>query len=127
MILIKELFSDIASKEVNLDDALEVRLFQVYGDIEVWQRQLKVLREILTDENFTPRPKPPPKEEPEPEPEDSFDILDDEESIDYNNLPIIDLSTVPKEFQFLTDPFEALRDKYNLPKNETSSNQAPKK
>lgn len=37
--------------------------------------------------------------------------------IDHSDLPQMDLSTVPEEFKFLTEPFEALRAKYEFKKS----------
>lgn len=83
-------------------------MFTVYGDKEIWQLQLDALRKILPNENFSRRPQVEINEAT-PDNEEKT-----EEWTDYSNLPQMDLSSVPKEFKFLTDHFEALRDKYSI-------------
>lgn len=88
-------------------------MFTAYGDKEIWQLQLDALRKILPKENFSRRPQVEINEA----------TGDNEEWTDYSNLPQMDLSSVPKEFKFLTDHFEALRDKYSI---KTSTVPAPR-
>jgi len=48
-----EILLQIALKEISLDEAINQKLFKIYGDKEVWDIQLKALREILPNEHFT--------------------------------------------------------------------------
>lgn len=110
--LIEELIAlDIASKEISIDDAIENKLFKVYGDGEIWKLQLDALKRILPGENFLPQKMPEP--EPEPEEEEEADSTLVEDRIDFANLPETDLSDVPIEFKAITDHFISLRYKYD--------------
>ncbi|CRL02994.1 CLUMA_CG016259, isoform A [Clunio marinus] len=99
-----EVLIDIASKKISLDDALNEKMFQVFGDAEIWDLQLKTLKNILPNENFSPRP----EEQPNDEPKDEATAEVDEDYVDFENLPQIDFSDVPKEFQFIVDQIIAL-------------------
>lgn len=83
-------------------------MFTAYGDKEIWQLQLDALRKILPNENFSRRPQLEITEATSDNEEKT------EEWTDYGNLPRMDLSSVPKEFKFLADHFEALREKYSI-------------
>lgn len=98
--------ADIATKQISLDDAIRDRLFSVYGDNEIWTRQLDALREILPNEHFEVK-QPPVVEEPEPNDE----VI---EFTDYGNFPQMDFSDVPPEFKFVADQLAALRTKYSM-------------
>lgn len=101
-----EVLVDIASKEISLEDAINQKMFRVYGDREIWKRQLEALKKILPNENFTPRPKEP---EVASENDEAAGV---EDSIDFGNLPRMDLSDVPKEFKALSDHLAGLSLKY---------------
>lgn len=112
-ILLLKSFSltDIATKEISIDDAINEKLFKVYGDAEIWQLQLKALKEILPDEQF----EPVIIDEPTLVPEEVPDFMI-EEWTDYSNLPQTDLTDVDESFKMLTDHFAALRNKYSTKK-----------
>lgn len=101
-----EVLVDIASKEISLEDAIDQKMFRVYGEREIWKRQLEALKKILPNENFTPRPKEP---EVEAENDEASGV---EDRIDFGNLPRMDLSDVPEEFKALTDHLAGLSLKY---------------
>lgn len=63
----------IARQEISLDDAISQRKFKVYGDIPLWELQLKALRKVLLNEKF----EEVIIEEPEPEPEPESEIIED--------------------------------------------------
>lgn len=111
-----EVLIDIASKEISIDDAISKRLFRVYGDAEIWKRQLNALRIILPGENFTPRLK---EAEAIQGKEEAEMYLDD--WTDFSNLPQTDLSNIPEEFKALVDHFASLRNKYSTKKVEDTS------
>lgn len=102
-----EVLFDIATKKIPLQDALDQKLFKIFGDKEIWNLQLKALERILPDEHFKPRPIASQPSTPE----ETFD-----DWIDYGSLPKMDLADVPEEFKRLTDHFTGLRDKYNAAK-----------
>jgi hypothetical protein len=102
--------TDIASKEVSLDDAIDQKLFKVYGDMEVWNLQLKALKAILPNEQFDPRR----SEDVEPDPPVVESPLVVSEFVDYGNFPEMDLSNIPPEFKFIVDHFKTLRSKYSM-------------
>lgn len=103
-------FSDIASKEISLNEAIEGKMFNVYGDVEIWKNQLEALKKILPNMTF------PTRKEKLKEVEKIENLKVREEWTDYSNLPQMDLSDVPKEFESLRVHFESLRKKYNVTK-----------
>lgn len=91
----------IAIKELSLDDALNQKLVKVYGDKEIWQFQLRALREILPREQFTVYKKP----------DDTKEIIEDikvERENDEEWHKRTDLSTIPPQFKFLADALTEL-------------------
>lgn len=108
-----EVLIDVASKDISIDDAVKRKLFRVYGDAEIWKRQLEALRKILPSEQFTPRLKQSEVDE-DKEIEFNFD-----DGTDFGNLPQADLSNIPEEFKALTEHFASLREKYSSKKVES--------
>lgn len=105
-----EVLFDIAAKKISLQDAIDQKMFKVYGDREIWNLQLKALRRILPSEHFRPRPVSPPP----PTPDANDEVFKD--WVDYGSLPKMDLADVPEEFKMITDHLTGLRDKYNAAK-----------
>lgn len=119
---------------IPLDDAIDQKMFKVFGDREIWNLQLTALRKLLEEEHFEPKKirEPPADEEQEDldttltqadcdlmekeavEPENDLSKAFKEDLIDYGNLPQMDMSDVQMpEFQSLTEHFESLRRKFS--------------
>lgn len=103
--------TDIAAKQISLEDAITAKLFKVYGDAEIWKLQLNALKEILPNECFAPRRRRFSIEDYKNDAATSEEVSA-EGVTDYSNLPRMDLSSVPKEFTYLTEHFAALSHKY---------------
>ena len=96
-------FTDIASKDICIYEAIEKKMFSVYGDDEIWKLQLAALKKVLPTLSFKTREERLKKKEKIYVP-----------ATNYRNLPITDLSDVPSEFKMIADHFESLRKKYNF-------------
>lgn len=100
-------FKDIASKDISIDEAIEKKMFRAYGDKEVWTFQFDALRKILNSPQWTILSRH------KHEIEEVANVDDDNnESIDYGDLPQMDLSNIPTEFKQITEQFISLRKKY---------------
>jgi hypothetical protein len=97
--------TDIGSKEISLDEAIEKKMFSVFGDREIFNLQLDSLKILLPKLKFKSK-----SERLAMQSEKCTDTAN--ESVDYGNLPSLDVSDVPSEFKSLVDHFEDLRQKY---------------
>lgn len=95
-----EILLQIALKEISLDEAINQKLFKIYGDKEVWDIQLKALREILPNEHFT-KPIPEPVE---PTVEDIPNQTDEEE-VKKEEEPILPRRPPSPQLKFLADAY----------------------
>lgn len=107
-----EILLQIALKEITLEDAIIQKLFKIYGDKEIWDLQLKALREILPNEHFTD-PAPRPVDEIQIV-EENIDLEDDEETKEEENkdvvLPLPNRPPSP-QLKFISDVFAKIMQK----------------
>lgn len=85
----------IAIKDISIDDAISKKMFRIRGDREIWNLQLKALKTILPNEEFT---KPNSKED-EPK-EDEIDSSDDDSDNEEWNRKT-DINTIPPQLKFI--------------------------
>jgi hypothetical protein len=81
-------------------------MFNVLGDREIWNLQVKCLEKILPKMKFST------KAERLKSMKQKTEVVNDWCTPDYYNLPLTDLSDVSTEFKKLTDHFQGLRRKY---------------
>lgn len=98
-----EILLQIALKEISIDEAINQKLFKIYGDKEVWDIQLKALREILPNEHFT-APIPEPVNEIQPIVEDIPNQIDEEE-VKKEEEPTLPRRPPSPQLKFLADAY----------------------
>lgn len=102
------IFSDIASKDLPINEAIESKLFSVFGDKEIFKIQFEAFsNKILPKLQFKSRTERLKNVK-------SSEDLNDADLTNYydSSSPSTDLSDVCEEFKKLSDNFEALRKKY---------------
>ncbi|KAL7049287.1 hypothetical protein ACKWTF_003653 [Chironomus riparius] len=109
-----EILLQIALKEISLDEALSQKLFKIYGDTEIWDLQLKALREILPNEHFT-APAPRNVDEIQIVEENVEHVIepqvDDEEEEKKESVPPLPKRPASPQLKFLADAFAKIMQK----------------